>query len=137
MIVTSSKKDGQIHVMKARYFKGGKIADMQKCYIAQIGEYYAHGETISQAVSDARFKQMQDTMDVESVVRTIKDAGHFTRETFRLLTGACSFGVEQFLKEHDLHDKDTLSISDTLRITKGAYGGSVVAEYFEHMEEAQ
>ena len=122
--------------MKARYFQGGAFEDMTSCYVAQVGEYYAHGETIPQALSDARFKHMQATMDVSSVVQEIKKAGHFTRETFRLLTGACFFGTEQFLKDRGLSEKETLPIAETLRVTRGAYGWHILQEHFGDYAEA-
>jgi len=133
MIVTSTKQQGGATVMRARYFKGGEVGSMPKCYIAQIGEYYAHGDTIKQALSDARFKHLQATMDTSGVVEEIKTAGHFTRETFRILTGACASGTERFLSDHGLADKETLSIAETVRVTRCSYGGDVISEHFAHM----
>ena len=130
MIITSRRTVGGVVIMRARYFRGGPVADMPKCYIAEVGGFTAHGATRQQAIGDARYKQMHATMDVSAVVAKIEADGVFTRETFRLLTGACGSGTERFLDEHGLADKQELPIAEVVAITRGAYGGDVVARHF-------
>lgn len=40
---------------------------------------------------------------------------------YRTITGACSQGVEEFL-ERNFKDKEEVSISEIIKITKGHYG---------------
>ena len=75
---------------------------MPKCIIAQRGNYYAHAETIKKAIDDVNFKYLQENLDISVLVSEIKERGTVTANDYRLLTGSCSFGVNQFLKENNM-----------------------------------
>ena len=76
MIIESTKKSGDFTIMKSRYFKGGEISDMPKCWIASRGDYFAHGKTMKQAIEDVNFKYLQATLDVTELVESIKKTTH-------------------------------------------------------------
>ena len=63
MIIKSSKKVDDFIVHRALYFKGCDFADMRKCYIAEKGKYFAHGDTIEEAIEDVNFKYLQENLN--------------------------------------------------------------------------
>ena len=42
------------------------------------------------------------------------------------LTGSCRFGRDEFQKEHNLKDEDTLSLEEFVKLTGDAFGGDKV-----------
>ena len=132
MLIESRKERDGIQIIKARYFGGGELTSLKKCYIAQKGEYSAHGETIKAAINDVVFKHMQDNLDVSKLVAEIKKRGTVTRNDYRLLTGACRAGIAHFLESKGLADVESLPLEEVLRITKGAFGGERLSELFAH-----
>ena len=128
MIIESTKKSGDFTIMKSRYFKGGEISDMPKCWIASRGDYFAHGKTMKQAIEDVNFKYLQATLDVTELVESIKKSKVVTKNDYRLLTGACSMGCDEFMKEHGI--KDSVPLDDCKKLVRNAYGGERFNELF-------
>ena len=129
MIISSSKKVDEFTIHKARYFKGVEFDKMPKCFIAERGNYYAHGETIAEATSDVNFKYLRETADIQEIIKDIKTKKTVTIEEYRLITGACAMGVKMFMKEKNITDT-VLPLSEVLNITKGHYGGGRMREIF-------
>ncbi|MBX2906207.1 MAG: hypothetical protein KF744_09225 [Taibaiella sp.] len=74
-------------VNKERYF-----------YIAQMGEFYAHGEELKGAMEDVRYKMMADRMKKEPIhADTIVSIEHY-----RAITGACKAGCAMWLESNGL-----------------------------------
>ena len=121
MIIQSSKeKDGFI-ISKALYLKGGELKNMPSCYIAEKENLYAHGESMKKAIEDVNFKYMQINLDKNKLVSQIKARGTITKNDYRLLTGACQMGVNNFCSELNIIE-DEISVQKALEITKGRYG---------------
>ena len=95
----------------------------------------SHGETIAQARRDWLFKTHdRDPSDYESL-----DVSHvFTIDEavvcYRVITGACSFGVSQFL-ERLSENRDAYSISEIVDMTEGEYGSEVFREFFAKLTQ--
>lgn len=131
MIMGSSKKAGDAVVYSARYFGGGEIGELKKCYIAKGGDYTAHGETAREALTDLRFKILQSSADIDEIITDVKRSGVVSVVQYRLITGACSEGVRRFIKEQGLPEgADVLPIKEVIELTRGHYGGSRIAELF-------
>ena len=128
MIIKSSKKVNDYIIMYAEYFRGAK-ADKRTCYIAERGGLYAHGENIQQAMSDCNIKYMQENCDVSDIVEKIKKKGIVTVEDYRLITGACAFGCQQFLKEKGITETEK-PLNEVLDLVKDAYGGERFRKLF-------
>jgi hypothetical protein len=135
MIVHSEKKVGEATVASASYFGGGELKELRKCFIAKKDGYSAHGESIKEALSDLTFKIAQVDFDVDELVEIIKEKKSVTVSEYRLLTGACSIGVQEFLDERGLQEKDTLPLSEVSKITKGHYGSEVISDLFNTTED--
>jgi hypothetical protein len=129
MIIDSKKERGGYTIYKARYFQGGKYEDMKQCSIAQKGKYFAHGSSLKKAIEDVGFKFLQENLNVDELVESIKEKGVVTIKDYRLLTGACRAGVEYFLEAKDIKD-DSLPLEDVLNLVEGAYGGEEFRELF-------
>lgn len=100
MLMGNSRKVGDTLVHSARYFGGGEIADLPKCFIAEQNGTYAHGSTIKEAQADLRFKFAQVNYDKSDLIEKIRSEKRISFNDFRLLTGACSDGLRQGLGLH-------------------------------------
>ena len=129
MIINSSKQKDEFTIYKAQYFKGGKLENLPKCIIAQRGEYFAHGETIKEAINDVNFKFLQNNLDVNELVQEVKNRQTVTVNDYRLLTGACAFGVKNFMEENHITSNE-LPLNEVLHLTKNSYGGGRMQELF-------
>ena len=128
MLIESSKKKGDILIHKARYFGGGDIDKLKKCFVAQKGNYYAHGETVKNAIEDVNFKFLQETFNTDDLVNQIKESGIVTKNDYRLLTGACSLGCDMFIKEHGI--SDSISLKKAKSLIHNVYGSDQFNELF-------
>ena len=90
----------------------------------------AHGNNIRDAINDLNFKILQQTTDVTELVKEIKSKGTINVDEYRLLTGACKYGVNSFLKEKNLTLDTELSIKEVKELTINRYGNNKINELF-------
>ena len=134
MLVGSVRKRGEVKVMSCRYFGGGDLKRLKAYFVAQYGEYSAHGATVEKAIRDVRFKVMQADLDPDELIATIKKRGTVTFNDFRLLTGACESGLSHGLEQAGLKgDTEELTITEAIKAAHGPYG----AQFKRMMEVAQ
>lgn len=118
-----------VELLKCRYFRGGPLSKLPPCYVAKVDGYTAHGETAEKAISDARFKKLVKTLDVNELVAGIKQRCEVTFIEYRLLTGACEDGLREGLERLGLSpDTESLPLNDVVRLSRGQYGGARIAE---------
>ena len=55
---------------------------------------------------------------------------------YRVLTGACSFGVQDFLERKVKEPKDKYTIAEIIDLTRGEYGGDRFESFFENSKLA-
>ena len=123
MRLIGSRDIGGVTVWTAQYFKGHLDTD-PRCYVAQDGDEYAHGDTIETALRDLRFKVAQRDLDPRELVNEIKAKGVVSFNDYRLLTGACAEGLRQGLIDRGLSPNiEQLPLSQALDLCKGGYGG--------------
>ena len=105
------------------------------CFIAKVDGCFAHGETVRQAVTDARDKAFEDLPQEERItafldaikpntaypVMTLYDWHH-------RLTGSCEAGRKAFAKDHGIDLSADMTREAFFELTKDAYGGSVIRE---------
>ena len=104
--------------------------ELKKAFIGKFENCFAHGETIRDAIEDARSKYYQ-TLDFdeakEKLIAEFKEKGKLTvKELYNwhgILTGSCRFGRTQFQTEHNLKDDDLLTLEEFVELTKNAFGG--------------
>jgi len=123
MLIGSTRKVGDQTVMKARYFGGGDIAKLKQCFVAQAGDYYAHGDTAEKAMCDVRFKEARVNFDATDLVADIKRRQTVTFNDFQLLTGACESGLKHGMAEAGIDTSVVeLPLPDVLRLAHGPFG---------------
>ena len=105
------------------------------CFIAKVDDCFAHGETVRQAVTDARDKAFEGLPQEERItafldaikpntaypVMTLYDWHH-------RLTGSCEAGRKAFAKDHGIDLSADMTREAFFELTKDAYGGSVIRE---------
>lgn len=129
-----------IDVVHGNYALGrilNKNLTLKKCYIARVGNSFAHGKTLSEAVSDAESKETQrkpliKRLDEFIVQYPTLDSVAEHSDLYKwhgILTGSCQFGRDEFAKEHDL-DKDngSMTVRRFIKLTINQYGGEVIKQ---------
>lgn len=105
---------------------------LKRCYIARVGDNFAHGNTLHEAMRDATAKALQDE-PIERRIERFKEAfPDFTKpvpcsELFvwhNLLTGSCLAGRQQFATDHGIDiEHGSMTVCEFIRLTQDAYGG--------------
>ena len=109
------------------------------CYIARVGNSFAHGSTAREAYNDALDKDLQKRPVEERVAEFIavhpdpdKEYGDLFK-WHHILTGSCEFGRKEWCKQHGLMPSDSITVRSFLRDTCNDYGGSVIRMVAERM----
>lgn len=132
MLILSERSTGEYTIFHAAYFGGGDLDKLRRCYVAQLGEHYAHGKTVEKAMRDVRFKSMEREFDQDELVAEIKARGTVLIEDFRLVTGACEEGTRHGMEQAGLDpDADELPLSIVLCAAFGSYGERFKALFVE------
>ena len=131
MLCGRTKAIGDVSIMTARYFGGGDIAKLKRCYVASQGDVYAHGETAETAMRDLRFKIAQVNFDASDLIAKVKKAKKITFNEFRLLTGACESGLQHGLQQLGLDaNTEELQLDRALKLVRGQFGEHKMMEAF-------
>ena len=103
-----------------------------KMYVVSNGRKHAHGETLEQALNDLRFKnEIRDLGDYKHL--TFDDELNYDEAImiYRQITGACSGGVQDFLKRnYNLKRNRLYKIREIIELTKGQYGSEIFIRFF-------
>lgn len=107
---------------------------LSSCYVAKVGNSFAHGFTLKQAYEDALGKHMIGKNEEERAELFIQefpdiDSERPCKDLFRwhnMLTGSCEMGRKQFCKDNGIDLKANYKIRFFLDITKDSYGGHVI-----------
>ena len=104
------------------------------CYIARVGNIYAHGATLAEARREAEEKDLEER-PLEARISMVKekyptaDSVAKNSELFQLhhvLTGSCTFGRLQFCERHAIGMDGEMTMRHFCEITKDEYGGQAV-----------
>ena len=107
---------------------------LESCFIAKVGNSFAHGKTLKDAVADAKAKEAK-RLPIEQRIEKFRevfgslDSEHTGKEFYEwhhILTGSCRIGRDEFCKTHNIDLTQKYSVRYFLQITKEAYGGSVI-----------
>ena len=121
----------------------GKDLTLKPCYIAKGNGYFAHGETLQDAL-DALEEKILDHLPVEEKIAQFLDK--FQPFTFydakdfyhwhHTLTGSCEMGRKEFARDHEIDlENDMMTPERFMDLTKDAYGGSVIRQLMQAWEE--
>ena len=135
--------------VNGNFAKGYIIKDdltLESCYIAKVGNFFAHGKTLKEAVTDAVKKQGKNMSIEERIKKFVEtfsslDSEHTGKEYYdwhHFLTGSCQMGRDKFCEAHGIDLSKKYTVKYFLNITKNSYGSNViklVREAYENMEE--
>ena len=110
------------------------------CYIAKVGNYFAHGETLEQARKDATAKY-EENLPTEERIRlfmeqypdpNVKIPAKELYDWHHKLTGSCATGRNMFAKEHDIDvEHDEFTVCEFIALTENSYGSEVIKQLKE------
>ena len=102
-----------------RIYSAKKVNKDRFFYIANHGKFYAHGETIKQAITDLSFKIQQDKLAHEPITMDTV----VTVEHYRAITGACEVGVKDWMRSNGITAK-SITVAELLPLLERthAYG---------------
>ena len=123
------KADGiftEVISKRGNVYKVKKVHSQKEFYLITNGEFHAHGESLEKAKEDFRFKLIADKLKKDP----IKEDTVITVQYYRIVTGACQFGVDSWMnstfneKEKASILKNGIKAKDLLPILKkkSAYG---------------
>lgn len=127
-----------IYSIHGNYAQGGVLQQdftFKPCYIARVGDSFAHGDTLRQAMADARAKELRNKPAEERVGQFLStypdpDTPIPAKELFdwhNILTGSCLFGRKLFCAERGIDvEHDSYTLRDFVNLTKNSYGGEVI-----------
>lgn len=104
------------------------------CFVAKVGNSFAHGKTIKEAFLDAQAKHFNELPEDERL-QAFADAHKWGVEYpdkdfydwHNKLTGSCAMGRDMFAKEHGLEKLDGKhTVEWFVDLTKDAYGGESI-----------
>ena len=124
----------QIHGSMARGAILNGDLTLTPCWVAKVGNCFAHGETAHEAREAALSKAFEDMPESERIAAfraTFVNATPYPNALFfewhNRLTGSCEMGRKQFAREHNIDLKHgTMTPEEFIRLTENAYGGSTV-----------
>lgn len=107
------------------------------CFIAKIGNYFAHGESLKQAFIDATEKSIKN-QPIEEIIaqfntvypdRNVKIPAYELFSWHHILTGSCLMGRKRFCEERGLDYKNgKYTVNEFIQLTKNAYGGDIIKQ---------
>ncbi len=91
----------------------------ETCYVAEKGNFFAHGETVRKAISDLHFKIIAEKLKKQP----IKKDTIITVQYYRLITGACEMGCKSWIVQNGIK-KEEMKAKNLLPLLEdtNAYG---------------
>ena len=108
---------------------------LKPCYVAKVYNFFAHGDTLHDAMKAAQEKYDNNKPLEERIADFIAkyptlDTVATNKDLFvahHTLTGSCLFGRQQFAKEHSVDvEHGSMTVGEFIELTKNAYGGDAI-----------
>jgi hypothetical protein len=113
---------------------------LEPCYVAKVYNFFAHGDTLHDAMKAAQEKYDNNKPLEERIADFIAkyptlDTVATNKDLFvahHTLTGSCLFGRQQFAKEHDIDvENGTMTVREFIKFTNDAYGKDAIRKLEE------
>ena len=128
-----------INSVRGNYAKGFILSGdltLKPCYVAKVGDYFAHGETLKGALRDAQQKYNSNLSEEERIdmfVNEFKQGEKYPAKKFfdwhNILTGSCELGRKEFCRERDIDlNTDSFTIAEFIDLTKSSYGSEMIKQ---------
>lgn len=124
-----------IYAIRGNAAKGailGKDLTIKDCWIAKHGNFFAHGDTLREAVKAVYAKWHENRPLEERIAKFVKthpsldDEYSDLFEWHHTLTGSCEFGRRNWCDEHGYKPTDSITLRTFFDKTKDDYGGDVI-----------
>ena len=105
---------------------------LRDCWIAKRGNFFAHGDTLHEAVEAVEAKWRENRPLDERIAEFIKTHPALDEEYgdlfdwHHILTGSCEFGRRQWCEEHGYKPTDSITLRTFFEQTKNNYGRDVI-----------
>ena len=131
-----------IKAVFGNYAKGyilNKDLTLSPCYIAKEGRYFAHGDTLADAVRDAHEKSFEGMSEDERIEefwqyheKGVKYPAMDFYDWHHRLTGSCVAGRKYFAANNGVNlETDTYTVEEFVEICKNSYGGDIIRRLLE------
>lgn len=119
------KKIDNIEVFEVEEFPSSKSS-----FVIKKGNVFSHGKTIKEAKDSLKYKiGNRDTSEFKKWnIKTIATQTKMI-EAYRVITGACEFGVRDFCQGKKLPVK--LNVEKVIELTNGKFGNKQFQEFFK------
>lgn len=118
---------------------------LSPCFIAKVGNSFAHGKTLKGAVADAENKEIE-RLPTKERIKTFRehfgnlDSEHTGREFYdwhHILTGSCRMGRDEFCKANEIDLEKKYTVRYFLQITGNSYGCEIIKKVSESYERKE
>ncbi len=107
---------------------------MTPCYVVKGNDMFAHGDNLHKAMAALTDKMFDDMPEEERIAEFVKahpdkDKSYPNQDLFdwhHRLTGSCMAGRNAFVKDRGLTLDGETTVSDFIKLTENAYGGSTI-----------
>ena len=107
---------------------------LRDCWIAKRGNFFAHSNTLHEAVEAVEAKWRKNRPLDERIAEFAKTHPALDEEYgdlfdwHHILTGSCEFGRRQWCEEHGYNPTDSITLRAFFEQTKNDYGGDVIRQ---------
>ena len=126
-----------IYAVRGNVAKGavlGRALTLEGCWIAKRGNFFAHGDTLHEAVEavEAKWRDNRPLDErIAEFARTHPSLDEPYGDLFdwhHVLTGSCEFGRRQWCEEHGYKPTDSITLRAFFEQTKNDYGRDVIRQ---------
>lgn len=105
----------------------------ENCYIAKVGNYFAHAKDKETAILEAT-KKYNNNLPVQTRVKFFVEKYKYDKkyliselsDAHSILTGSCSLGRDNFIKGKELDVNKKVSVKFFIKLTKNSYRGDII-----------
>lgn len=125
----------QLHGNIAEGFYIQSDLTLLPCFVAKVGDCFAHGSTAHKAILDAKAKyekkkpleeRINDFVELHPDIDSICSCSYLFAQ-HHVLTGSCEMGRRLFCKEHGIDiEHDSMTVRQFIELTRDDYGGAAI-----------
>ena len=95
-------------------YSARKVNREEYFFIANKGKFYAHATDLKKALSDLQFKVISETLKHAPIYEETV----ITRQYYRLITGACEFGIDMWVRQNKLESLEEITAGELMKYLK-------------------
>lgn len=111
------------------------ITDKVSYVVANGNGNFAHGRTIKEAKKSLLYKiSNRDVSKYTNLTLESEITFEEAIKMYRVITGACEFGVKNFVEQYKIDEKKKYTIKEIIELTEGQYGNQLLREFFKNKD---